>query len=138
MNKSVVVAFAFLAALALPGLTWGDDFTAAAPILEGCKKKAAECKECKWGDCHPRNGFASDGCCSDGYQWNCCKNAPEELTPCQKTKAKCTNDWGGNWGECFPQDAYNGDACCQSGASFKCYDDRMFTKNLVLTVPKQN
>uniref|UniRef100_A0A914I955 Uncharacterized protein n=1 Tax=Globodera rostochiensis TaxID=31243 RepID=A0A914I955_GLORO len=116
ISNSVMVVFALLTALTLPGLSWGDDSASAPPILEGCKKKAAECTKCDWGDCHSSSGFASDGCCSAGHQFKCCENAPEVLTPCEKMMAKCDD----NWGECFPRDGYKGDACCHEGASFKC------------------
>uniref|UniRef100_A0A183CJ80 Secreted protein n=1 Tax=Globodera pallida TaxID=36090 RepID=A0A183CJ80_GLOPA len=133
ISKSVVAAFALLTALTLPGLSWGDDSASALSIPEGCKKKAAECEKCNWGDCHPSSGFASDGCCSAGHQFKCCETAPEVLTPCEKLAAKCSKQ-GNNWGECFPRDGYNGDACCEKGNAWKCGGD-MTIDELILKDP---
>uniref|UniRef100_A0A914IDF1 Uncharacterized protein n=1 Tax=Globodera rostochiensis TaxID=31243 RepID=A0A914IDF1_GLORO len=114
-NSAAVVAFVFLTALTLPGLSWVDDSALSlgndsalslrndSALIVSLGNDSA----LSWGD-------------DSALSWlDDSASSSEELTPCQKMMAKCRD----NWGECFDRHAFNGDACCQQGASFKCGND---------------
>uniref|UniRef100_A0A914I9X9 Uncharacterized protein n=1 Tax=Globodera rostochiensis TaxID=31243 RepID=A0A914I9X9_GLORO len=69
-SKFVVIAFALITALILPGLSWGDDSASAPEVLTPCEKMMAKCRG-NWGECFPRDGYKGDACCEKGSSWKC-------------------------------------------------------------------
>uniref|UniRef100_A0A914I9X4 Uncharacterized protein n=1 Tax=Globodera rostochiensis TaxID=31243 RepID=A0A914I9X4_GLORO len=71
-SKFVVIAFALLTALTLPGLSWGDDSASAAEEeeLTPCQKMMAKCRG-NWGECFPREAYNGDACCQQGASFKC-------------------------------------------------------------------